>query len=250
MKAWFALWLALLVSLMAGCAAFGFSEPRLGRYEYTQNTAGAAAQPIRVIPIWIDKNFGAADQLAIDDAINAWNYAMNGYVKLVVVDTKFDMEIPKIVESVRTGGWLFMRINHDSSLVPANSKGFWTIGFCERISGHHLYLVRDRLGNEDVFGVTLHEIGHLMGSDHVGERLMYPHYTRARFQCIDWTTMTTVANVWDLPIENLNYCVDKDPGQVSDMIKKQEEKDNPDGGGPVLSNCPTSSSVSIFDPRL
>lgn len=238
MKAWFALWLALLVSILAGCAALGFSEPQLGRYEYTKNE-NRAVQPIRVIPIWVDKGFGTADRLAIDDAVNAWNYAMNGYVKLTIVDWQFDMEIPKIVESVRTGGWLFMKINHDSDLVPNNSKGFWTIGFVERISGHHLYLVRDRLANEDVFGVTLHEIGHLMGSDHVGKRLMYPHYTRARFQCIDWDTMYAVSNAWDLRLDNLNYCVDKEAGQVTDVSPKKEEVE-PDGG-PVLSNCPSGN---------
>jgi hypothetical protein len=237
MKAWFSLWLAMLVSLLVGCAAFGFNEPRLGRYDYTRNESAHAAAPIRVIPIWIDKNFGAADRIAIDDAVNAWNYAMNGYVVLKVVDTQFDMEIPKIVESVRTGGWLFMRINHDNAMVPSTDKGFWTIGFTERISGHHLYLVRDRLGNDDVFGVTLHEIGHLMGSDHVGKRLMYPHYTRARFQCVDYDTMIAVSNAWDLQIDNLNYCVDREAGSVVDKDKKPEEEVAPDGG-PVLSNCP------------
>lgn len=235
MKAWFSLWLALLVSLLVGCAALGFSEPQLGRYEYIRNDVGHAAQPIRTIPIWIDKSFGAADQLAIDDAVNAWNYSMNGYVKLVVVDTQFDMEIPKIVQSVAQGGWLFMKIEHTNPMVPDTTKGFWTIGFVERVGGHHLYLVRDRLQNDDVFGVTLHEIGHLMGSEHVGKRLMFPHYSRARFQCIDWDTMSAVAGSWDLDVSNLNYCVDKE-GAVVDKDKKLEEE-NPDGG-PVLVNCP------------
>ena len=228
MKPWIAGILAfLVVFFLSSCSLLRLNDPILGRYKYTANDQRAAVVPKRVIPIWIDKNFGAADQVAIDDAIRQWNYAMNGYVRLEVVDTSFDMEIPKIVDQVNRGGWLFMRINHDNSIVPENSKGYWTIGFTERIGGHHLYLVRDRLGNDDVFGVTLHEIGHLMGSDHVGIRLMYPHYTRARFQCIDWETIRAVAVYWELDPANLNFCVDKNAGEVADgpeQLKKQEEE--------------------------
>lgn len=235
MKALIVLWLALMISLLAsGCAGWTvMTEPQLGRYEYTRQGLRAVT-PIRTIPIWIDRDFGEADKLAIDDAINAWNYAMNGYVKLVVVDTQFDMEIPKIVEQVKEGGWLFMKVTSDNSLVPSNDKGYKTIGFTEMVGGHHLYLVRDRLQNDDVFGVTLHEIGHLMGSEHVGDRLMYPHYSRARFRCIDYVTVQSVANAWDVPVERLNYCVDKDPGQVSDTPEKRKLKKDEMDKGPLL----------------
>lgn len=237
MKPWIAGVIAfLIVFFLSSCAGFlKLNDPILGRYKYTVNDQHTAVVPKKVIPIWIDKNFGAADQIAIDDAIRQWNYAMNGYIRLEVVDTSFDMEVPKIVDSVRRDGWLFMKIAHDNPMVPENTKGYWTIGFTERVGGHHLYLVRDRLGNDDVFGVTLHEIGHLMGSDHVGIRLMYPHYTRARFQCIDWETIRAVAGYWELDPANLNFCVDKNAGEVDDLEpqKKLEQKLEMDKG-PLL----------------
>jgi hypothetical protein len=211
-----------------GCASL-LGQPKLNGYSYSR-MALYQGQPIRVIPIWIDKEFGQADKLAIDDAIGAWNYAMNGYIRLKVVDTDFDMEIPKIVQQVRENGWLFMKVKSDNPLVPTDNKGFWTIGFCEQIGGHHMYLVRDRLKNEDIFGVTLHEIGHLMGSGHVGERLMYPHYSRARFQCIDAVTVYAVAKYNGLRADRLNFCMDKDGAQIDNQKK-------PDGG-PVLTSCP------------
>ena len=219
----------LLAAIIAGCAGLAMNpaQPKLGLYHYT-HVPVYEGRPVREIPIWIDLNFGEADKVEIDKAVDAWNFAMNGYVKLKVVDTKFDMEIPKIVEQVNKGGWLFLKIKSDSTLVPINDKGYWTIGFCEQVGGHHMYLVRDRLGNDDIYGVTLHEIGHLMGSGHVGNRLMYPHYSRARFQCIDYDTMVKVSSFFDLKLEHLNYCVDGEP--VTD-------KDPPDGG-PVVSNCP------------
>jgi hypothetical protein len=225
----FVLVLALIAALVSGCGTL-MGRPLLGRYSYTQQKL-YEGPAVKVIPIWIDKGFGEADRLAIDDAIQAWNYALNGYIQLKVVDTNFDMEVSKIVTQVSQGGWLFMKVNSDNKIVPSNDKGYWTIGFTEQVGGHHLYLVRDRLANEDIFGVTLHEIGHLMGSNHVGERLMYPHYNRARFRCIDYTTVATVAKYREIPVGNLNYCIDKDISQMSDEVKKPD-------GGPVLIDCP------------
>ncbi len=233
----FFLIVALVIAAIAGgCASwFAGTEPMLGRYSYVRKPINEGPA-LRTIPIWIDKGFGEADKVAIDDAIRAWNYALNGYVKLVVVDTSFDMEVDKIVTQVKENGWLFMKIDSKSPLIPSQkTPGYWTIGFTERLGGHHLYLVRDRLGNEDVFGVTLHEIGHLMGSDHVGSRLMYPHYTRARFQCIDYDTIFAVASYNNLPLNSLNYCYDKDMSEA--------EKLDPPDGGPILSNCPIGNQT-------
>jgi hypothetical protein len=235
MKMWIVPFLlAFIVSFTLGCGAL-LGDAQLGRYVYTQNRSSAAVAPIRVIPIWIDKGFGAADRIEIDNAIIAWNYAMNGYVVLKAVDWDFDMEVSKIVQSVSQNGWLFMKITEDNPMVPVSDKGYKTIGFTERVGGHHLYLVRDRLQNEDVFGVTLHEIGHLMGSEHVGQRLMYPHFTRARFQCIDYETASAVAEAWDIQVSRLNYCVDKGPGDVTDMTpdKLKQQKIEMDQG-PLL----------------
>lgn len=238
MKTLIVILLAVIVAvLVSGCVS-GLkivTEPKLGVYSYTHKDKYEGT-PVREIPIWIDKNFGEADKVEIDKAVDAWNFAMNGYVVLKVVDTHFDMEVPKIVDQVNRGGWLFMRITSDSKMVPAqNEKGYWTIGFVERIGGHHLYLVRDRLGNDDVFGVTLHEIGHLMGSPHTGRRLMYPHYTRARFRCIDYASMKKVSEFFDIDLAGLNYCTDDMPEDVS----------KPDSG-PVLSICPMNEDAATI----
>lgn len=223
--------IALVVAaIIAGCAGVTLNPalPKLGLYHYT-HVPYHEGTPVREIPIWIDKNFGEADKVEIDKAVDSWNYAMNGYVKLKVVDTHFDMEVDKIVTQVNAGGWLFLKIDSKNKLVPPQSdKGFWTIGFCEQIGGHHMYLVRDRLTNDDIYGVTLHEIGHLMGSGHVGQRLMYPHYSRARFQCIDYDTMVKVSGFFDLELDNLNYCVDGEPVTTTESSE----------GGPPVSNCP------------
>jgi len=227
--------ITLLTGLLSGCALLLGEGPKLGQYRYTQMELYRGVT-LKTIPIWVDKGFGESDRLAIDDAVRAWNYALNGYIKLNIVDFAFDMEIDKIVRQVNTGGWLFMRIDHDNPMVPIGTdKGFWTIGFTETIGGHHLYLVRDRLANESVLGVTMHEIGHLLGSPHVGDRLMYPHFTRARFQCVDQATIWEVAVYQGIPPDRLNYCVDTDSS--SEITKK------PSSGEVSGPACPLGSPV-------
>lgn len=223
-----------IAAAMAGCAGLikNPAQPKLGEYTYI-HALPYTGPAYREIPIWIDGEFGEADKVEIDRAVDSWNFAMNGYVKLKVVDTKFNMEVEKIVKQVNDGGWLFMKIHSSNKMVPDHKdkeKGYWTIGFCERIGGHHMYLVRDRLANEDIYGVTLHEIGHLMGSGHTGQRLMYPHYSRARFQCIDYDTMVKVSSFFGVPLSGLNYCIDG-------LAPQQVEEVQPDGG-PTVSHCP------------
>src|SRR5579885_1346289 len=73
---------------------------------------------LKTIPIYLDKNFGAADLVAIDDAITQWNYALNGYVVLKVVSTQFDME-PETIRSCLSGAcWMIIKINSTSSFIP------------------------------------------------------------------------------------------------------------------------------------
>jgi hypothetical protein len=202
--------LILFGALVIGCSfLLSNDEPQLGMYSYTHK-AHYHGPAVRVIPIWVDKNFGQADRLQIDAAVGQWNYALNGYIILRVVDNSFDMEIDKIQECRRRNGWLFMRINGDNSMVPIQKPNQGrTLGFANKVGGNHLYLVRERMDNEAVFGVTMHEIGHLLGAEHVGNRLMYKHFSRARFQCVDLDSLEAVAHYQGISADDLNYCMDK-----------------------------------------
>jgi hypothetical protein len=189
-------------SLMACQSSFALE------YQYTTVSPGVNA-PRRIIPIWIDGDFGTADQVAIGDAVSAWNHALNGYVVLQVVDNNFRMEPSKIVLQVRQGGWLFLKIKGDNPIIPVPPVvGEKVVGFTNMIGGTHLYIIRERLYNEDVFGIALHEIGHLLGAGHKGDKLMHPQYTRVRYQCVDKETMQQVAEYQHLDAEHLNYCVE------------------------------------------
>lgn len=175
-------------------------------YHYVNVGAGPTV-PLKVIPIWIDANFGQADQLAIDDAIMQWNYALNGFVRLEVRSTRFDMELNVLETVMKGGGWLILKIDSHSEFVHDDPlHRHFTLGFANAIGGNRVYLIRDRIQNEWVTGLMLHEMGHLLGAIHDGHDLMQPNYKWEDFRCIDSEALTQVANYQHIPAGRLNYC--------------------------------------------
>src|SRR5882724_5646683 len=68
----------------------------------------------RVIPIWIDDKFGISDKNNIMDAVDQWNYVLNGHIKLEVVDTSFDMSVSVLSRVKESGGWIILRVSGDN----------------------------------------------------------------------------------------------------------------------------------------
>ncbi len=193
----------VMVMFLVGCLPVIGVRP----FVYTQREFHSS-EVQREIPIWVDGNFGAADQVEIAKAVSAWNYALNGYIHLTVVDTSFDMEVSKIREQDRLGGWLVMKTNSRNKMIPLPGiSGNRTVGWSDVVGGHHMWLIRDRMFNDDVVGICLHEMGHLLGAHHAGHRLMDPTYTQDKGSCIDLVSMRMVAEYNHLPADRLNYCV-------------------------------------------
>ncbi len=189
--------LVFLITLIGGCIFRGEN------FRYTEK-AGIGFR--REIPIWVDVKFGEADRISIEEAIGRWNYVLNGSIRLRVVDLQFGMEDWKINRQIRERGWIFMKLRGDDISIPKLNGEYQAIGFVESVGGSHLYLIRDRMRNEQVFGVTMHEIGHLLGAEHVGNRLMSPHFSMRGNQCIDYDTVLAVSKYQGIGIEDLNYC--------------------------------------------
>ena len=210
--------IALVVMIGIWGCLHVLTAPKEGLFHYT-NREAYNGEPLKIIKIRIDKNFGEADQISIDRAISSWNYAMNGYVNLEVVDNRFDVDKYVIDQSGKN--WLFIKINSENVLIPKQKDdGYVTLAFVNNIGGEYLYVIRDRLTNDSVYGIMLHEIGHLMGAKHVGERLMYPHYNKATYQCIDYETMIAISEQWGISIDKLNYCKDGNINRMSDFDNK------------------------------
>lgn len=196
------LFMVLLAVLCFSCA----TSYHIGIYTYTHKHI-IAETPKRIIPIWVDKNFGNADRVYIDDAVNQWNYVLNSNIVLKIVDFEFDDEENKVDVQQKQNGWLILKINSKSNLIPPHEKGYWNIAFVNSIGGNYMYLVRDRLSNAAITGVAMHEMGHLLGAKHDNEGLMFRHYSLGEYQCADYDAVKEVADYQHIPIENLNYCI-------------------------------------------
>lgn len=204
--------LAVLV-FIPGCNSSLYGNPvNLYPPKYTR-VESYSGPPIKTIPIVVDKNFGMMDKTAVEDAVNAWNYVLNGYVVLYVENYSFDMEPDIINNIINRKGLIILKTDSNCTFIPENKKDkFKTLAWVNDIAGNRMWIVRDRLYQTDLFPILLHEFGHVLGSKHEEDIsdnkgfLMYPHYEEGSYNCIDGKAMEKVANHFHLISEKLNYC--------------------------------------------
>ncbi len=209
------LWLfAFLV--LGSLVLFGCADTHLGIYHYTR--VAPYAQMMPTYPVYVDKEFGEADQLAIAEALDQWNYVINGHAKFIIVSNTFDME-PDVLREV-IGGRAFAVLKITSSnpmvarvdeIVEENDHTggrSYSLGFTPTLGDHTIYLVRDRVrDNSMVKGLIMHEVGHALGVEHGGDGLMSPGYDALRYQCVDYYTAAAAAKAQGWQADTLNYCV-------------------------------------------
>ena len=160
---------------------------------------------IRDIPIWLDIRFSKIEGIKIEEGIREWNTSLNGAIVMEIVDDRFNMEDWKIKEMLSQDGFMILKINHKNPIVN-DDEGMHTLAFVNRIGGNLMYLIYDRLSEDMIKYIVLHEVGHLLGLGHDGNYLMSRSYNKERFECVDDETMKRVAEIWKLDLGRLNYC--------------------------------------------
>lgn len=205
----------LLLSLVAviylpSCAPL--YTARLDHYHYTRNASFAdQGHPRIIMPVYIDRDFSLADQLAIDDSLQQWNYALNGYYIFKVIDTHFAMQDDILRLAQANQVLVFLKIDHSNKLfqsikLPGDRHA---LAFTIRVGGHIIYVVRNDIESEDdLRRLMMHEEGHTLGAKDIHDEhsLMNWSYIPVYFQCIDLRTLEQIAPVQGLPLEQLNYC--------------------------------------------
>lgn len=201
----------LLLFLMGSCAS------HLGMYHYTRLPSAVDSSQTLIYPVYIDKDYGEADQIEIANALDQWNYVLNGHAKFVIVSTTFDMD-PSVLHDVISGrAFAILKItSHNPMVVTADHvvtdnehlTRSYSLGFTPDVGVHTVYLVRDRIpSNEMVRGLMMHELGHALGAVHHPGGLMNPRYDAEMFQCVDYDTAVDVAKYNNWKVDTLNYCI-------------------------------------------
>lgn len=178
-------------------------------YEYTQNVS-MYSRPQKTFYIFIDNKFSEPEKKLIYQAINDWNYTLNNSIRLEVASSSFNMEINILQNLNEQNIWLLLKIDSKSSFIPKPSKkGRRIAAWADAIGGHKIYVVYDDIDSSAMFNqVIMHEIGHLLGADHInGPSLMYDLYNDNYYQCIDYRTMKEVSSFQKINIKSLNYCL-------------------------------------------
>lgn len=192
------IFITITIGVGCGSAAFG---PVVHNYRYTRVMGGVT---LRSIPIYIDQNMGEADKVAVQQAIEQWNYALNGNVVLYVASWKYMGEIDEIKQIHQNHGIIIQNLTGLQAV--EHNKGERVLAFVNDIGGWVINVIRERIHNDDVKSVLLHEIGHILGAYHREHDLMQPIFDPDNYHCIDLDTLKQVADRQGFDYHKGNYC--------------------------------------------
>lgn len=153
----------------------------------------------------IDNKFSSSDKIAIKNAIDDWNLMLNGQLNYSIVEPSRNMNSEKMKELVERGDIFIIKIDGKNPMIRKGDN--FTIGFTDKKPGNFLFLVRERIKDEDLSAVVKHEFSHTLGSSHLAGTTMNSFYVKRLYNCIDFETVKQVAEVQHLDLDNLNYCI-------------------------------------------
>ena len=188
----------LCMAIISGCLH--------SSYQYTRTTRILDARAYH-LPIYIDKNFSSEDRITIDDVINQWNYVLNGHVIIYAETYEFDME-PESITKALNQGLLILKINSKSTFLPGDdAPNHRILAWVDSIGGHKMWVVRDRIYSQSKLQNTmLHELGHILGVDHINVDDSIMAEADPGMPCIDKLSAYAAAKYWRLLSTQVNYC--------------------------------------------
>ncbi len=202
---------AIALSLTQAHAA---DERGQSAYRYTDHPQRAGTG--RVLPIYIDRDFDAAEYERVVLAIKQWNHVLNGFLQMRPQNLPDNPSAATLTQIRRSGGWIVARVDsrHPVARQPEARQALaLTVGG----NGGFVYVISDRFALRDLTGVMMHEFGHVLGAGHDnGGHLMAPVYDPGNGRCIDRGAVSMVAQAQRLPLNQLNWCVGPGLEQRSD----------------------------------
>jgi hypothetical protein len=168
----------------------------------------------RVVKVYVDATFGIDEVVQIEDALVQWNDTLNGSLTLKLENRSIMMEQSLLTEIVGNGDYIIFSITSSQSTV-ADTVTYQdgkelranTLAYCDKVGGHYVYLLMDRLSLSNIRWVMMHEIGHLLGAEHQEDGLMYRYYRGNNYRCVDHHTLEQVSRAQRINLSQLRGCV-------------------------------------------
>jgi hypothetical protein len=175
--------------------------------DYSVKHASPARTHTEHWAVTVSDKFTEAQEKQIEDALDEWNYTLNGYGHYDLVKKNandIEVELALFGTLATDQGLVFTTVSVlDESVQPG------VLAWVEDLGAHHVFVVSDRIGSRDFKTIVMHEMGHTLGLEHVDVRgsLMGAFYpANETGGCIDEVTAINVAAVHHWHVENMNYC--------------------------------------------
>lgn len=159
----------------------------------------------RIIPVAIDNNFSQNEKDQLFLAINDWNESLNRQMRLTLYTDRFNMEDSTISYILNANGIMLMDVPKLGSVMQNLDDNL--IAITDHIgNGHKIWFVKEKATSDRIRYIALHEIAHILGASHTNSGLMKREYDRLSYSCIDWGTISQVAEFNHLDAYNMNWC--------------------------------------------
>lgn len=186
------------------------NQLRTQQRHYTNHPT--AVGKLESVLVRIDGQFTDHQRADILQAVNDWNYVLNGFVRLEVAQGP-----PEIGATATTNAkeevaktWTIVSTRGDTAYDARAYALQETLAVTQPIpgSGGLVIVFADRLGTRDLSGIMRHELGHMLGLAHApsGGYLMSRHYSTQDQQCIDRSAAESIATSHKLALIDLNWC--------------------------------------------
>lgn len=185
------------LALIAGCGSLDATK------HYTAHPT-QIQQQVKSIPVAIDISFSPQEQAHLIAAVDEWNSALNGQMRLTIYTIQFDMEENTISYIYNSGGMMLLKVSSVGNVMYHMEPN--TVAMASHIgTGHEIYFLKEKIENR-LYRVALHEIAHILGAYHTQSGLMQHAYDAQAYSCIDYDTVQQVATYHDLDVNKMNWC--------------------------------------------